>query len=516
MVRDVSGESRRRAALAGLLAGFAALVVAALADAASGRVPSLVGVVGQAVIRRTPGSLARAGVEAVGRSDKPLVVAGTVILALLLAAVVGVAADRRRSVGYAAFPAFALLAVWAAAWTHAPVAGAAVAGALAAAAGIASLRLLLGPPAPEPEPETLLPGAGASRRRFLVAGSTIGAAAAAGLATGRVLRSGGGPPPPAALPATADPAPAPAGEPLAADGLSPLVTPTSRFFRIDEALVPPVVNEERWRLRITGMVATPLVLTYADLLAEPLVDRHITIACVSNEVGGNLVGTARWTGVRLADLLRRAGADPAATQVVGRSVDGFTAGFPTEAALDGRDALVAVGMGGRALTRIHGFPARLIVPGLYGYVSATKWLKEIELTTWEAFDAYWVERNWARQAPIKAQSRIDVPRDYSTVAAGRRAVAGVAWAPGPGVARVEVRVDEGPWQEAELGPSLGHDAWRQWKVGWDAAPGDHVLRVRATTGDGEVQTEATHRPFPDGATGYHRVHVAVSGQAGSS
>jgi DMSO/TMAO reductase YedYZ molybdopterin-dependent catalytic subunit len=295
------------------------------------------------------------------------------------------------------------------------------------------------------------------------------------------------------------------------EGLSALVTSNKSFYRIDEALITPSVDVGRWRLQVKGMVDTPFELSYDDLLALPLVDRHITLSCVSNQVGGSLVGTAKWTGVRLADLLARAGVQPGATQLVGRSVDGFTVGFPVEVATDGRDALVAVGMNGVPLPSAHGFPARLVVPGLYGYVSATKWLKEIELTTFDAFDPYWVERNWARNGPVKVQSRIDVPRGFSRVVAGRGTIAGVAWAPHRGIGRVEVQVDEGPWREASLGPALGDDAWRQWTLEWDAIPGEHLIAVRATTADGEVQTAARHSPFPDGATGYHSVDIRVSG-----
>ena len=293
-------------------------------------------------------------------------------------------------------------------------------------------------------------------------------------------------------------------------GLSPLVTPNRDFYRIDEALMVPSVNLDTWRLAVTGMVDGPFELSYDDLLGLSLVERHITLSCVSNQVGGSLVGTAKWLGVRLGDLLARAGVQPGATQVVGRSVDGFTVGFPVEAATDGRDALVAVGMNDEPLPGGHGFPARLVVPGLYGYVSATKWLKEIELTTFEAFDPYWVKRNWSRNGPVKVQSRIDVPREYGRVAAGARTVAGVAWAPHRGVGRVEVRIDQGPWHEAALGPALGDDAWRQWSLPWDATPGEHVIATRATTGDGEVQTATKHSPFPDGATGHHEITVRVT------
>jgi DMSO/TMAO reductase YedYZ molybdopterin-dependent catalytic subunit len=297
--------------------------------------------------------------------------------------------------------------------------------------------------------------------------------------------------------------------PLAVEGITPLVTPNTDFYRIDEALTIPSVDLASWRLGVRGMVDRPLSLSFDDLQGLPLVERYVTLACVSNEVGGRLVGNALWRGVRLADLLERAGVQAGATQLVGRSVDGFTVGFPIEAAVDGRDALIAIGMNGEPLPLRHGFPARLVVPGLYGYVSATKWLREIELTTWDEFDAYWIVRGWAKEAPVKVQSRIDVPREGANLAAGPNAIAGVAWAPHRGIERVEVRVGEGAWQEATLGASLADDAWRQWTFSWDATPGRHLIAVRATARDGEVQTADPHQPFPDGATGHHTVFASV-------
>jgi DMSO/TMAO reductase YedYZ molybdopterin-dependent catalytic subunit len=290
--------------------------------------------------------------------------------------------------------------------------------------------------------------------------------------------------------------------------LSPFLTSTSRFYRVDTALVPPTTDLAAWRLRITGMVDHPVELSYRQLLASPLEEAAVTIACVSNEVGDQLVGNARWRGVPLAGLLRRAGVRPGATQLVARSVDGFTVGFPTELALDGRAALVALGMNGQPLPQPHGFPARLIVPGLYGYVSACKWLAELELTTLDAFDAYWVRRGWAKLGPIKTQSRIDTPRDGSRPRPGRVPVAGVAWAPHRGISRVEVQVDSGPWLPARLGAGTA-DTWRQWLLDWDASPGRHRLRVRATDGSGHTQPATPTPPFPDGATGWHTISVQV-------
>jgi DMSO/TMAO reductase YedYZ molybdopterin-dependent catalytic subunit len=301
----------------------------------------------------------------------------------------------------------------------------------------------------------------------------------------------------------------PAGADLDIDGVAPFVTPNGDFYRIDTALFVPQVRTEGWTLRVHGMVDRELELTFDDLLGRELVEADVTLACVSNEVGGDLIGNARWLGARLDELLREAGVQRGATQLVPRSRDGFAAGFPTEVALDGREALVAVGMNGEPLPLRHGFPARLVVPGLYGYVSATKWLTEIELTTWDAFDSYWVRRGWAKEAPIKTQSRIDTPRSGASLRPGRVAVAGVAWAQGRGIEAVEVQVDDGPWRPARLAAAVGDDTWRQWVYEWDAEAGDHVLAVRATDGTGETQPEERVAPIPDGATGWHTIEVSV-------
>ena len=502
-----------------------------MADALWPRVPSLIATVGQAFIRAVPGWFSRFGVESAGSADKPLVLVGTVVIALIVGAYVGGAARRRPVVGDVSFAAFGLLGIACAAWLgHVSVAGAAVAAVAGAIAGALSLRLLLAAvaadetddaeaggagddsPAGDADPGPEMPGSGVDRRRFLTVGAITAGGTALALAGVRGFRWPGtsaGQRAALRLPAPAEPAGAvPAG--LQAEGISPLVVPNRDFYRIDEALVVPQVDVDSWRLKVTGMVDTPFEVGYADLLAMPLIERHITLSCVSNEVGGPLVGNAKWLGVRLADLLQRAGVQAGATQLVGRSVDRFTVGFPTSVALDGRDAMVAVGMNGEPLPAAHGFPARLVVPGLYGYVSATKWLREIELTTWEKFDPYWIQRNWAREAPVKVQSRIDVPQNYGQVRPGPRTVAGVAWAPNRGVGKVEVKVDEGAWREARLSEALGDDAWRQWAIDWDAEPGEHEISVRATTGDGETQTDTKKSVFPDGATGHHRVTVRVA------
>ncbi|MDQ3946141.1 MAG: molybdopterin-dependent oxidoreductase, partial [Actinomycetota bacterium] len=350
------------------------------------------------------------------------------------------------------------------------------------------------------------------RRAFLAAAGTVAGVAVASAALGRSfsraaasasrLRY--------ALPGVARPLPpAPPEASAAVEGVTPVVVPNDRFYRIDTRLLgPPRVDVEGWRLRFTGMVERPFELTYQELLALPMVEEYVTLACVSNEVGGDLVGNAAWRGVPLGTLLDRAGVKQDASQIVGRSVDGFTVGFPTDVATDGRHSLVAVGMNGELLPSEHGFPARLVVAGLYGYTSATKWLDEVHLTTWDSFDAYWIPRGWAKFAPVKVQSRIDTIRP-NPIVAGPVVVAGVAWAPHRGISRVEVQVDDEPWLDAELARELSPSAWRQWLFRWPATPGAHRLRVRATAGDGETQTADTSPPAPDGATGYHTIRIRV-------
>jgi DMSO/TMAO reductase YedYZ molybdopterin-dependent catalytic subunit len=311
------------------------------------------------------------------------------------------------------------------------------------------------------------------------------------------------------LPVAASPAPALPPQALVR-GQTPFVTSSANFYLIDTALSAPQVDPDTWRLKVHGRVRNPFSLRYADLLAMPMIERYVTLACVSNEVGGDLVGNARWLGVPVADLLRRADPLSGADQVVSRSVDGFTAGTPTAALLDGRDAMLAVGMNGAPLPVAHGFPVRMVVPGLYGYVSATKWLAELELRSFADFDAYWVDRGWAARAPVKTQSRIDVPRQGTRVPAGPVAVAGVAWAQHRGISAVEVRVDDGPWRRATLGGVPSVDTWREWRWAWPATPGRHTLRVRATDNGGATQTSRERPPAPDGATGWHTIDVIVT------
>jgi DMSO/TMAO reductase YedYZ molybdopterin-dependent catalytic subunit len=358
-------------------------------------------------------------------------------------------------------------------------------------------------------------GAGPGRRSVLRTIGVVAGSGAVALAAGRLLGSGTRDAEASRaavrLPAPADPEPAlPAGVEVGVPGVAPFRVPAADFYRIDTALVVPRVQAEDWHLRIHGMVDREVTLDFAGLLASPLVERDVTLVCVSNEVGGDLIGNARWLGLPLGPLLRRAGPHADADMVLSTSADGFTVSTPLATLTDGRDALLAVGMNGAPLPLEHGFPVRMVVPGLYGYVSATKWVVDLEVTRFDKAVAYWTPRGWADRAPVKTQSRIDVPRAGSDVRAGRVAVAGVAWAQHVGIDRVEVRVDGGAWQPARLAAEASIDTWRQWVFPWDASQGRHTLQVRATDRTGRTQTGDEAPPAPDGATGWHTIEVQVS------
>ncbi len=287
-------------------------------------------------------------------------------------------------------------------------------------------------------------------------------------------------------------------------------TANSDFYRVDTALTVPRVDPDQWELRIHGMVDHPYSMSFAQLQARPAVERDITLNCVSNEVGGPYVGTARWLGAALAPLLRQAGLRSGADQVVARSVDGMTIGTPLATVLDGRDVLLVYGMNSEPLPLAHGFPVRMLTPGLYGYVGACKWIVDLEITTFAAYDPYWVKRKWAAVAPVKTASRIDRPAAFGKVAAGSAVVAGVAWAQHRGIKLVEVQVDDGAWRPASIASTASQDTWVQWTYPWQATAGSHQLRVRATDGTGTVQTQQRATPFPNGASGWHSVAVTVS------
>ncbi|WP_242882670.1 molybdopterin-dependent oxidoreductase [Actinomadura litoris] len=357
-------------------------------------------------------------------------------------------------------------------------------------------------------------GAGIDRRRVILTGVGVAGVAAAGGIAGRVLLRRGNVSSLRAdvrLPRPVDAArPVPAGAQVRLPEMTPFRTSNRGFYRVDTALTLPQVDPRDWTLRIHGMVAHPVEMSFDDLLREALIERDITLSCVSNQVGGDLAGDARWLGAPLAPLLRKAGIRSGADQILSRSYDGMTLSTPLETILDGRDALIAVGMNGEPLPIVHGFPARMVVPGLYGYVSATKWVVDLKVTRFATDQAYWTKRGYAERAPIKTFSRIDVPKPLATVKSGRVAVAGTAWAQHRGVDAVEWQVDNGPWRQAHLAPVPGLDTWRQWVAEWDAAPGSHTLRCRATDGTGHTQPEHRTPPFPDGATGWHSVVVTVA------
>ena len=520
--RTGSVVSRSRGATAGVVAAMAALGVSELLSGLSGRIPSLVLSVADVFIAKTPGGIVRWSIDTFGTSQKTVLVTGIVAVSLLLGGCFGIVARRSLRRGAVGFAVFGAVGGWAAAratltsdtWGW-------LAAVMAAATGIAALSVLLPPPRtarrarPGTAATTALAGV-VDRRRFLVASGAVAAVGALGGGIGRLLRQARNVEAARQRLATeldTEPPPLPpdiAAFGRAVDGISPIVTSNADFYRIDTRILVPQVDPGDWSLRITGMVDKEVELTFDDLLAMDRISEYVTIQCVSNEVGGDLVGNALWSGVPLTDLLERAGPRPDATQIVGRAVDGWTAGFPTDVLADDRPAMVAVTMNGEPLPVKHGFPARLIVPGLYGYVSATKWLSEIELTTWEAFDGYWIPRGWSKEGPIKTQSRIDVPRSGATLPAGRTAIAGVAWAPTRSIERVECRVDDEPWKQARLSGALSENTWVQWLSEWDATPGAHRLQVRATDGHGNTQTAELAPPAPSGATGYHTIRVDVS------
>lgn len=518
-----------RAAAAGIVAGAVGIAASELLAGLVPGTPSLVVAVGSLVIALQPPGAQDLVATLFGTGDKTALNVAVVLVALVVAAGAGILGRRGFGRAWRIFAAFGFVAFVAAflqPLDSAPLA--ALNAVVATSAGVGTLRILLaaggfmrpltrpaGPGGP-PEPATAaLSMPDWNRRRFLLrSGGFLGAALVAG-ALGRLLvdrRHPSGAPVSTHLPVPAEVVPplTPA-ESLPAPGITPLVIPNGQFYRIDTELLVPQVDASTWQLKVTGMIDHPLTLTYAELLALPLFEQYVTLECVSNVVGGNLIGNTLWTGVHLRQVLAEAGVRAGATQIVGRSVDGFTVGFPTAWALDpSREPMIAVGMNRVPLPAEHGYPARLIVPGLFGYVSATKWLSEIELTTLEAFDAYWVRLGWAKNGPILTGSRIDHPAGGAGLAAGPVDIDGLAWAPDRGVRKVEVRVDGGPWQAAMLSRAISKATWVQWMLRWQATPGTHTIEVRATDGTGVVQTATPGGPAPAGATGYDQVQVTVA------
>ncbi|MDH3189118.1 MAG: molybdopterin-dependent oxidoreductase [Acidimicrobiia bacterium] len=511
--------SKLRSATAGALAAGLALGVSEFVAGLVSGLPSLVESLGNWVIDIVPKPVKDLAINLFGTNDKLALLIGIAVVTLLIGAGTGILARTNFSVAVAVFVAFGVLAALAGAREPDTSLGLAlVPGGIAAIAGLASLMWLFSLDPSETDDHAAIEtdgGTNPSRRSFLVGATAVVGVAALSAGFGRALLVRGNKAVAGrfdvVLPTAKELAPPvlPAAE-FGIEGLAPAVVPNPDFYRIDTAFAVPRVSLPDWTLRVTGRVDRPLEITYSDLLDMDMVERYITLSCVSNKVGGDLVGNAKWLGVPLVEVLNRAGVHSTAEQLVGRSVDGFTVGFPVEAAFDGREALVAVGMNDEPLPFEHGFPARLVVSGLYGYVSATKWLSEIELTGWDDFDAYWIPRGWAKEAPIKTQSRIDTPVDGGSISAGPRSVAGVAWAPSRGISRVEVQLGEdADWVDAELSESLSENAWLQWRVEWDASLGRQRIRVRATDGDGNTQTDEIRPPAPDGATGYHTIVVQV-------
>jgi DMSO/TMAO reductase YedYZ molybdopterin-dependent catalytic subunit len=502
--------SRLHGVAIGLLSTGAGLAVAELVAGLDRGASSPVVPVGQEIIDAVPPSVKDWAIETFGEADKLALVVGTVFSLAVIGSVVGILAiTGRRAAAYGVTAAVGLVGAWAVLMRPDPSLAKLLPSITGTMASIGVLWYLTPRPTAEPDAD--------GRRRFLQGAVTVAGISVVAAALGRALRARFDVDEERAeldIPAPDDGIPAagvtpPAGTDFGIEEVTPWVVPNSDFYRIDTSISVPQVPRDSWRLRVHGMVDRELDITFADLLARPMIERYVTLSCVSNEVGGDLIGNALFQGVRFKDVLDEAGVHPAATQVVSRSIDGWSCGSPTSVIMDGRDAMIAIAMNGEPLPAEHGYPARLVVPGLYGYVSATKWVTEIELTRWEDFDAYWIPRGWAKEGPVKTMARIDRPRrgnTYSSDAEGVIDIAGVAWAVHRGISKVEVSIDDGEWRECELAGVPTDDTWRQWRYRWRAAePGEHTVRARAYDGAGEPQPEEPKSVAPDGAQGYHRV-----------
>lgn len=490
----------------GVLATLVGIGLAHLAAALLDPATSPVLAVGATVIDLTPTPMKEWAIRTFGDADKTILVGSVLAGVLVLAALAGVLARRRFAVGAGLLAA--LVGVAAVAVLTRPEAGPLdlVPSLVAALAAPTALRLLA-------RTHRRARATDGGRRTLLLTVTALAATAALGGVAGRLVSRLRARPEDVALPPPADPAPPlPRGLDDQVPGITRFRTPNADFYRVDTRLDVPVVSADDWTLTIDGDVDRKVTLTFDDLLAMPMVERDITLTCVSNSVGGPYVGGARWLGVRLTDVLDLAGVGRTkADQILSTDFAGMTISTPLALATDGRDALVAVGMNGEALPREHGFPVRLVIPGLYGFISATKWLTRLTLTTYDDQQAYWTERGWATDAPIKISARIDTPKALAELDAGDVVVGGVAWAQERGgIAGVQVRVDGGPWVDAQLGPDGGDDYWRQWFHRWSAEPGSHRVAVRAVAGNGEPQTAARAEPFPNGASGLHELIVRVS------
>jgi DMSO/TMAO reductase YedYZ molybdopterin-dependent catalytic subunit len=501
-----------------------ALVTLALAEAVAvfaGATSSPLFAVGSWIVDLAPPGFKEWVITVFGTSDKPFLFVCLGILLAVLAVCVGILEWFKRPLGSLLLILIAVVAgigvltrAGASIWSVAPTLLGMILGVLVLHETITRLRRWQqtdAEPRRIPSRDPML-----ARRSFIrFVGLTAGAAIIVGLGA-RAINAGS-----AAvatlreaikLPraAVASP-PVPAGADLAVPGISSYVTPNGDFYRIDTALQVPALNPDDWSLHITGMVDNEVTISFAELAALPLTERMITLACVSNEVGGDLVGNALWLGYPIRELLAKAGPQAGADMVLSRSSDGFTAGTPLGVLTDdGVDALLAIGMNGDPLPLEHGFPVRMVVPGLYGYVSATKWVVELTVTTFSKAMGYWTDKGWSEKGPVKTASRIDTPRDGASFAAGKKAIAGVAWHQHTGISKVEVRIDNGAWQQARLADSISADTWKQWVLEWDADAGDHTIEVRATDATGQAQTSHQAPPAPDGSTGWHTIHVKAT------
>ena len=508
------------AAVIGVLAVGAALAAGHLVAGlvAPGASPFLA--VGDGVIRLSPQVLTEFAKNTFGTADKPVLLTGMAVVILAVAAVAGLLSRHRERPGVVVVTVLGLLGFAAVilAPAFAPLDLLAPAAALVAGVGVFRLLHRLAVTAYQAEPhlgrtERPEPSGGLSRRGMLAGSSaavgllTLAAGAGGSLLGGRVQNSQQVVADDLARIPLAERAPViPADAAFPQFGTPTFLTSNQDFYRIDVALRIPTQAAADWTLRIHGMVDREITLTYADLLARPLVERTITMTCVSNPVGGDLISTANFIGVDLRDILLEAGIQPGAEQLFSTSIDGWTAGTPVDVVLEpDRGSLLAIGMNGEPLPPEHGFPVRMVVPGLYGFVSATKWITDMEVTTFGAAQAYWLQRGWSQRAPIKTQTRIDFPRGFGSVPAGRVTVAGIAWAQHTGIDRVEVRMDGGPWQQAVLSTEVSADTWRMWTADFALAPGSHTVQTRATDRRGVVQTETRADPIPDGASGWPAV-----------
>ena len=501
--------------VAGVSVGFGELVAVFVRPIAA---PVIA--VGDRVITLTPESLKRQAISSSGTDDKPLLIVGILVVLALLGMLVGELALRNLTAGLAATAVIGAFACYCAVTQADGRASDITPSLLGTVAALAAMVVLVRLARPGKNATSQDGTAGLANRRLFLQGTVATAAFAAVTGLGGraaqhsrfdVEKEREAVKLPPAKGTSGDVAPvgdAPAGTNLGKSGV-PWQTPNTDFYRIDRALTVPQIDPKTWKLTISGMVDKPITLTYAELLKRPLVERWITLNCVSNEVGGPLVSNALFRGPLLADILREAGVHAASDQLVMHGADGMTIGAPTKTLMDGRDAMLAIGMNGQPLPLAHGFPARVVVPGLYGYVSACKWITAIEASTFDDYQAYWVAGGWAPDPPLQIASRIDRPSSGETASVGQvYAVAGVAWDQHVGVREVQVQVDDGPWQKARLGTVPETDTWRQWVFPWTPQKsGEHQIRVRAVNASGLVQTSATRDVFPSGATGLHTVTV---------